>query len=334
MKQLDILTIGDIATDIFIKIKEAEEVCDSDGGDCKLCLDFGAKIPYESVDTCHAVGNSPNVAISISRLGLKSGLMANIGGDQNGTDCITVLKDENVDLNFIKKENEKITSNHYVLWYRGERTILTKHEEYNYEWTKTKESEEYNSPAWIYLSSLGEKSLRFHDEIVSYLKRHPNVKLAFQPGTFQIKLGAEHFKDIYQRSNIFLCNYEEAKKILNTEEESISKLLKQIYDLGPKIVIITNGTKGAYSYDGNEILFIKALEQKPVESTGAGDAFSSAFMAAICLGKNISEALSWGAINSASVISFVGPHKGLLNRDQIEDKIKKLSDDYKPTILD
>lgn len=334
MKQLDILTIGDIATDIFIKIKEAEEICDSDGDDCKLCLDFGAKIPYESVDTCHAVGNSSNVAISVSRLGLKSGLMTNIGGDQNGSDCIKVLENENIDLNFIKKEDQKITSNHYVLWYKGERTILTKHEEYNYEWTKTNETKEYNSPSWIYLSSLGEKSLRFHDEIVSYLKRHINVKLAFQPGTFQIKLGAEHFKDIYKRSNVFLCNHEEAKKILNTDEESISKLLKQIYDLGPKIVVITNGIKGAYSYDGNEVLFIKALEQKPIESTGAGDAFSSAFITAIFLGKNTSEALLWGAINSASVISFVGPHKGLLNRSQIEDKVKNMSNDYQPTKID
>lgn len=330
MKQIDILAIGDIATDIFIKIKQAEEVCDPDGDDCKLCLDFGAKIPYESVDTCHAVGNSSNVAIAVSRLGFKSALMTNIGGDQNGSDCIKVLENENIDLNFIKKEDQKITSNHYVLWYNGERTILTKHEEYNYEWIKTKESEEYNSPSWIYLSSLGEKSLRFHDEIASYLKRHINVKLAFQPGTFQIKLGAEHFKDIYQRSNIFLCNHEEAKKILNTKEESISKLLKQIYDLGPKIVVITNGTKGAYSYDGNEILHVKALEQKPMESTGAGDAFSSAFVSAIFLGKEIKEALIWGSINAASVISFVGPHRGLLNRDQIEDKIKNMSKDYLP----
>ena len=319
MKQLDILTIGDIATDIYIKIKDAEAVCDTDGNDCKLCLEFGAKIPYESVEICHAVGNSSNVAISSSRLGLKSGLMTNIGDDQNGINCLKVLEEEKVDLNFIKKEKGKITSNHYVLWYKGERTILTKHEDYNYEWTKTKESKEYNLPAWIYLSSLGEKSLSFHQEIVNYLKSHVNVKLAFQPGTFQIKLGVEQFKEIYQRSNVFLCNKDEAKTILNSEEESISKLLKQIYDLGPKIVIITDGNKGAYSYDGNEILFIKAFEQKPIESTGAGDAFSSAFVTAIFLGKSISDSLIWGSVNSASVISFAGPHKGLLNQTQIED---------------
>lgn len=331
MKQLDILSIGDIATDVFIKIKEAEEVCGSDGNDCKLCLDFGAKIPYESVDTCHAVGNSSNVAISLSRLGLSSGLMTNIGDDQNGKDCRDVLKKENVDINFIKKEENKITSNHYVLWYKGERTILTKHEAYNYEWTNTSISQEYHSPSWIYLSSLGETSIPFHDEISKYLEKHINVKLAFQPGTFQIKLGYEKLKDIYKKTDIFICNKEEAEKILDIQEEEITILLKKISELGPKIVVITNGNKGAYSYDGSEILFIKALEQKPIESTGAGDAFSSAFMTAILLEKNISEALSWGAINSASVILFIGPHKGLLSRNQIEKQVINLSNDFKPT---
>jgi len=83
----------------------------------------------------------------------------------------------------------KSTNHNYVLWYDIDRTILVKHQNFEREWTKTKESEEYNSPTWIYLSSLGEGSVRFHDEIIDYLKRHINVKLAFQPGTFQINSG-------------------------------------------------------------------------------------------------------------------------------------------------
>ncbi len=333
MKQLDILTIGDIATDIFIKIKEAEAVCDPDGNDCKLCLDFGAKIPYESVETCHAVGNSSNAAISASRLGLKSGLMTSMGDDQNGFDCLKVLEEEGVDLNFIKKEKDKITSNHYVLWYKGERTILTKHEKYNYEWTKTKESEDYQTPSWIYLSSLGENSISFVEEILKYLDRHTHVKLAFQPGTLQIKQGYEKLKEIYKKADIFLCNKEEAEKILNTNNEEISKILKGVFGLGPKLVVITDGAQGAYVYDGNKVWFIRAFETKPIESTGAGDAFSSTFVSAILLGKNISEALIWASVNAASVISFTGPHKGLLNKNQIEDYIKNIPDDYKPTII-
>ena len=81
MKQVDILAIGDIATEPFIKIKEAEAKCDVDGEHCKLCLNYGGKIPYESAEICHAVGNSSNVAISASRLGLNSYLISYIGDD-------------------------------------------------------------------------------------------------------------------------------------------------------------------------------------------------------------------------------------------------------------
>lgn len=331
-KQLDILAVGDLAVDVFIKIKDAEEKCDANGGHCKLCLNYGGKIPYESAEVCYATGNSSNVAISASRLGLKTGLMTNIGSDKNGESSVEELKKENVDVNFIKIEADKPTNYHYVLWFGDERTILVKHEKYEYEWTNTKESQEYNSPKWVYLSSLGEDSITFHNNISEYLKRHVDVKLAFQPGTFQIKQGYEKLKDIYERTEVILCNHEEAKIILKTEEEEISKLLKMMHALGPKIVVITDGEKGAYSFDGVEVLFVKSFSDdlSVVESTGAGDAFSSAFISALCKDKSISEGLLWGAINAKSAISFVGPHKGLLTEEQIEEQIKNVSDDNKP----
>ena len=209
--------------------------------------------------------------------------------------------------------------------------------------TKTKDVKEDSAPAWIYLSSLGEDSLSFYSEITEYLKRHVKVKLAFSPGTFQIKLGTEALKDIYQRTEVFICNHEEAQAILKTpahphegsgaggEEEDITILLKIIHDLGPRIVVITDGIKGAYSYDGSDVLFIKAFTEQPaVESTGAGDAFSGAFVGALALGKNISDALVWGMANSRSVVLYVGPHKGLLTKNQIEEYIKNIREDYKP----
>lgn len=328
MKNIDILAIGDIATDVFIKIKEAEAKCDIDGEHCKLCLNYGGKIPYESAEVCPATGNSSNVAICTSRLGLKTALMANIGDDQDGIDCLDVLKKEKIDTSFIKKEVGKQTNYHYVLWYNRDHTILTKHEKYKYEWIKTEE--EHDSPAWIYLSSLGEESLTFYNEIIEYLKKHTEVKLGFQPGTFQIKLGTEVLKDIYKNTEVFVCNHEEAQVILKVSEENIPKLTKMIYDLGPKIVVITDGIKGAYSYDGSEVLFMKAFTLPAVESTGAGDSFSGTFVGALALGKDIREALVWSMINSMSVVSYVGPHKGLLTKNQIEEYLKSVPGDYKP----
>jgi sugar/nucleoside kinase (ribokinase family) len=332
--QIDILAIGDIATEPFIKINDAEAKCDLEGEHCKLCLTFGGKIPYESALICHAVGNSSNVAIGASRLGLNSYLASYIGNDNSGKENIEQLTKENVHTNYVSTIDGLESNYHFVLWYGTERTILVKHTEFPYSFPL----KEIKEPKWIYLSSLASNSTDYHKEIISYIKEHKNVSLAFQPGTFQIKLGAEALKDIYENSKVFFSNYEEAVRILKVEEkdlpldknESVTKLLKMVYDLGPKIVVITDNINGSYAYDGNDVFYMKAFFQNVVESTGAGDAFSCAFTTALVLDKDIKTALMWGAANAASVISYVGPHKGLLNKNQIEEYVLKVEDDYKP----
>lgn len=326
-KQIDILAIGDIATDVFIKIKEADTEYDKEDGGWKLCLDYGGKIPYESKELCYAVGNSSNVAISISNLGLKSSLISYVGKDEIGNENIKKLNEENVQTDYIKIVDGLESNYHYVLWYKGERTILVKHTEFPYSFPK-----ELEEPKWIYLSSLASNSISYHNEISEYIENHPNVFLAFQPGTLQIRLGVDAINNLYKNAKVLLCNQNEAQKILGVKENDIPKLLKMMYEIGPKIVIITNGIKGAYSYDGNEILFMNAFydKNKTIEVTGAGDSFSGAFMAALVLGKTIFDALIWGAVNAKSVVEYVGPHKGLLNRDQIEEYIKNIPEDYKP----
>jgi sugar/nucleoside kinase (ribokinase family) len=327
-KQIDFLSIGDIATEPFIKIKEAEEKCDPDGNYCKLCLDYGGKIPYESNEVCHAVGNSSNVSIALSRLGMNSYLASYVGDDVTGSDNIKQLKIENVKTDYLNVIKGLESNYHYVLWYGAERTILVRHTEFPYSF-----SLDTPEPKWIYLSSLASNSLDYHKTIGEYLNKHPNVSLAFQPGTFQIKFGIGPLSDIYRNTKVLFCNHEEAEKILNTKEKDIPKLIKMMHKLGPKIVVITDGENGSYSYDGDVILFMKAFYHKPIETTGAGDSFSGAFIAALFLDYSISDAMIWGAVNSSSVVSYVGPHKGLLNRKQIEEFIKDISPEDKPIIL-
>ena len=109
MNKIDILAIGDIAAEPFIKIKDndAEETCSPVDGHCKLCLNFGGKIPYESNKICHAVGNSSNFAIGTSRLGLNSALMTNLGNDEDGNECLDVLKKENIDTSHFINRNPR-----------------------------------------------------------------------------------------------------------------------------------------------------------------------------------------------------------------------------------
>ncbi len=323
-KKYDFVAIGDIVTDAFIKIKDAAVHCNINNESCELCVRFGDKVPYESVTVIKAVGNSPNAAVSAARLGVSSALIATVGADQNGKDCLDQLEKEHVGIEYMKMNTEYPTNYHYVLWYDVERTILVKHAPFPY-------SLPINMPApkWLYLSSMGENSIDYHHEIAAYVKAHPETKLAFQPGTFQMKLGVEALKDVYEETDVFFCNVEEAQRILKIEEHDKVKLMQGLMGLGPKLICMTDGFNGAYTYDGTDAHFIGIYPHTPFERTGAGDAFASTFTVALLLGMSPDQALSWGPINSMSVVQKIGAQEGLLNRQQLLDFLSKAPEEYK-----
>jgi sugar/nucleoside kinase (ribokinase family) len=326
-KQIDFLAIGDIVTDAFIELQDAWIETDNPEQNKELCMKFGDKLPYKKVDVIPAVGNSPNAAVSAHRLGLKTALLTDVGDDFFGNEQIQTLKSNGIDTTYVSQHKGLESNYHYVLRFGPERTILVKHSEFPYKFPKIEPA-----PRFIYLSSLGENSLPYHGEIARYLKEHPSTKLAFQPGTFQMKLGKDVLKDLYQLSYLFFCNKEEAQKILDTKESDIKNLLKMMREIGPKIVIITDGPNGSYVFDGIEYWFIPMYPDPapPVDRTGAGDSFSSTFTSVIALGKKIPEALSWGPINSMSVVQYVGAQKGLLHKDKLEMFLNEAPKSFAP----
>ena len=321
MDEFDFVAIGDITTDAFIELKDASVNCSTD--DCMLCMRWGDKIPFNKATVVKGVGNSANAAVSASRLDLQSALVSNVGNDENGEDCIETMRSEGVNVKYIDIESGKKTNYHYVLSLEAERTILVKHEDFQYEVPKIKTN-------WIYFSSIGENAIDFHDEVAKFVNDN-NTKLAFQPGTFQINLGAKRLKKVYQNTEVFFCNKQEAQRILSKETEEIKELLKGISSLGPKITVITDGPDGAYTYDGKEFLYIPAYPdpKPPLERTGAGDAFSSAFVSFLAQGMTIEEALTRAPINSMSVVQYIGAREGLLTMKKIEEYLRDAPENYR-----
>lgn len=328
LKQLDFLAIGDTVVDAFIELQDARVHCDINNDNCTISMRFGDKIPYKNLKVVSGVGNSPNAAVSAARLGLNSAIITHVGDDQHGKDCIDSLRKNQVVTDFIQTQKGLDTNYHFVLSFDAERTILIKHTEFQYDFPSIIGN---TQPSWIYFSSVAPNSLHYHEQIGDYLKAHPNVKFAFQPGTFQINLGAEKLKDIYQRTEVFFCNKEESQKILKTKSNEIIDLLKGIFSLGPKIVCITDGPKGAYAYDGVNAWYQPMYPdpKPPVERTGAGDSFSSTFTSALAYGLSVEEALSWGPVNSMSVVQYIGAQEGLLTRKGLEEFLENAPLDYK-----
>lgn len=309
----DFVAIGDITTDAFIKLKDAEELMDH--GVRELCVRFGDKVPYEEVIEVRAVGNAANAAVAAARIGLSSAFVTWIGDDDNGQKCLETVRAQGVADEYVTTQNGKKTNYHYVLMYGPERTILIKHESYDYHLPQFTEP-----PRYIYFSSISESAKEFHHELARYIAAHPETKLVFQPGTFQIKLGKDELKDVYAVTEIFFCNKEEAQEILGTKEDDVLKLMQGIRSLGPKIVAVTDGPKGSNILDDNGAWHLPMYPDPapPVSRTGAGDATASTTTSYIALGYPVEEALMRGLINAASVVQGVGAQTKLLKKDDIE----------------
>lgn len=326
-KPLDFVAIGDTVIDAFIKLGVGHVQETSQGPE--LCIPYGAKVPFESVTVVPAVGNSANAAVAASRLGLSSALVTFLGNDANGESCIRRLKDENVITDFITREVGKPTNYHYVLWFGDDRTILIKHAPFVSKLPSIRE------PKWIYLSSLGEHARELHFEVADYKKAHPDVRIAFQPGTFQLNMKHD-LDELYKVTDVLCMNKEEAQELLDTDEHEMKELLDGLERLGPPTVIVTDGHAGAYMKSENTYFNMPIFPDlaPPLERTGAGDAFFSTFVSYLVKGCDAAYAIRRAPINSMNVVQYIGAQEGLLSEEQIEEHLKKAPKEYELKILE
>ncbi len=325
-----LLAIGDIFTDAFIELRqESAKIIKDESGEW-LALPFGQKPPYDHVDIIRSVGPSPNAAVSAARLGLDVSLMAWVGDDDTGREAIEHLRGEQISDQSMVTEAGKKTSYWYVLRYGADRTMLVKSEKYAYEWR-----DPAVKPDWIYLSYIGEDSWGLHEALLDYLERNPEIKLAFQPGTFHFQWGREKLASIYSRAEIVVMNREEAVSVTGASYDDLKALADAFHALGPKIVVVTDGPNGSYASYGGKLVTIPNYPDPapPLDRTGAGDAFASTIVSALALGKTMDEALTWAPINSMSVVQKMGAQAGLLHREDIQEHIAKAPEEYKVTEL-
>ena len=329
MSQPYILAIGDIFTDAFIKLNEDVARIETDeNGEKRLSLPLGSKPPYDGVDIVQGVGPAPNAAVATARLGVATSLVSFLGDDQVGKDAVAYIASEGIATDQISMQASLKTSYYYVLRYGAERTILVKNEAFEYKWVDPAEE-----PEWIYLALMSNDSWEFHEGLMAYLEAHPQVKLAFQPGTFHFKWGVEKLAALYRRTHIIVLNREEAVDITGESYDSIRGLAHALHNLGPQKVVITDGPNGSYaSYDFKLVTIPNYPDPAPpVDRTGAGDAFASTIVAALALGESMDTALTWAPINSASVVQKLGAQAGLLHREEVDQFLADAPEWYKLT---
>ncbi len=305
----DLVSIGDCTIDTLLMVHDAEVNCKLHADRCVICFNFADKIP---VDKLHrkVAGNAANNAVGSSRLGMKTGIYTIVGNDGTGGQIKEALKKEKVGLDYLIHDPKKETNSSVVINFGGERTILVYHAKRTYNLPKNIKTK------WIYYTSVGRDHSRLNNQLVRLVKEK-KIKLGYNPGTYQLRAGLNHMKNVLAVCEVVFVNKEEAARIVGAQFDTRHYLMA-LHKLGPKIVVITDGRNGSFAFDGAKFWQMGILNTPVVERTGAGDSFATAFIAALFYKKTVPTAMCWGTCNSSSVIMKYGPQDGLLTKSGME----------------
>lgn len=321
----DVITVGSATIDIFAYTDKNLFLCidgNRKGKQCYISYPAGEKILLSKIDYTVG-GGGTNTAVSFSRLGFRTAYLGHIGLDSEGTRVVDELSKEGIP--FIGTRGKQKTNTSIVLDSFGhDRTLLIYKEASDFLDFNQLNKEQLKA-RWFYFSSMIGKSFTATESIAALAKKN-RIKVAFNPSEYQACKGKKALKRMLDCTDALILNKQEAQFLLKTRSEDVAALLKGLSSCGRKISVvgITDGRNGADVYDGRFVYHLDAAKSlKIVETTGAGDAFASTFIAGLMMRLPIEKALKLGMVNAESVIMHHGAKNKLLSRKEILALMKK-----------
>lgn len=314
---MKIITIGSATLDVYLlskafKLVKSKRFLTGMGS----CLTLGSKNAVADifVDTG---GGATNAAVTFANLGISVSCLTRVGDDLFGREVQRVLKEKKVKMDLLQIDKTRPTSYSTLLMISsGQRSILAYRGASNFI-----EMPEKVSADWFYITSLG-GNLKLLDKIFDFAAKN-KIKIAWNPGSGELKLGLEKLQKYIARAAVFNVNREEAAQLCRVKYEEMNVMIKKLSGVASHVVI-TDGGAGAFVLYNNELWFAASLGTKPVSTTGAGDAFGSGFCAGLALKHDVDYALRLAILNSDGVIREMGAKNGLLEKLPSEEDLKKV----------
>ena len=303
-----IVSLGSALQDIYLI--DHDDFVGTKKGDVEKLeqINIGSKVDIDKI-SFEVGGGGTNSAVSFARHGHEAIFIGNVGNDPASEAIENLLDDEGIDTSYITHLDKQQTGVSVVLLdtKTGERTILT-YRGASAKFNNLDENDlETINPDWMYVTSLRgdmDTLLRFFE------KAHElGCKIMFNPGKLELK-EKKKLLGLLEDVDVLLVNKSEASEIVPGKvlEELVSHLGAYC-----KTVIITTGAMGAIATNGEETYRFGIYEDLPVkDTTGAGDAFGSGFLAHLAAGHSFKDSLIFGSANSTSVVTKLGAKRGIL----------------------
>ncbi len=289
-----------------------------------VALKEGSKVELKTVDY-QLGGGAANSAAAFAKLGYHAFVISKVGTDQEGLSIKKTLKQRGIETHLMSTSKNARTGtsyilpcasgNHAILVHRGANLTLAK---------KDLHLDQLAKFDLMHITSLSGDTAKLLPIITRAAKKH-NIFVACNPGSSQLTVNVQALKDSLRFIDVLICNQFEAQLLFALIKPkarfSEKTYLKTVCTLGPKVVAVTCGKNGVYATDGEKIYFQPVIPTKITSTVGAGDAFSSTFVAYLADGNPVKSALLAGSTQSAYVLKKIGATEGLLDLQTLKKTI-------------
>ncbi|OIW06240.1 hypothetical protein TanjilG_32671 [Lupinus angustifolius] len=246
-----------------------------------------------------APGGAPaNVAVGISRLGGSSAFIGKVGADEFGYMLADILKQNDVDTSGMRFDTNARTALAFVtlradgerefLFFRNPSADMLLHEsELDITLMKQAKILHYGS-----ISLIEEPCRSAHLAALSIAKKSgailsydPNLRLALWPSAEAARKG---IMSIWDQADIIKISEDEITFLTGGDDPyDDNVVLKKLFHPNLKLLIVTEGSKGCRYYTKEFRGRVAGVKVKPVDTTGAGDAFVSGFLYSVASDQSI-----------------------------------------------
>lgn len=245
-------------------------------------------------------GSTANVAVGLSRLGNSCEFLGCCGEDSDGKLLKDSFLDEKVGISGLLSHPDWRTPGAFIAVNpQGERIMYSLGGDALYTDPAQLNGSDLTSADAIYIGEAfsgvaAEAAARIHDA---------GGKVFFGPGGVMCSFGLKELAPtIACCDTLFLSRTELAQ----LTEDNIDSGAEKLLAIGAKAIVVTDGSKGAHRYTSQGHISVPALKVTAVDTTGAGDAFTAAFIHSELSGASPENALQFACKAAAFAITKTG----------------------------
>ncbi|MFC1711583.1 carbohydrate kinase family protein [Patescibacteria group bacterium] len=310
MKTAKILVAGSNVIDLIFQ----GEVFDKRKVKDRLSLAIGGKYVPTNFYQLFG-GGGGNSSISLTNQDFDVMLWSHVGNDGFGRQIVRNLKKSKVKTNLVKFKASATPVSTILLTTKGERTIITYRSDSDLLDLSNSVLREMKKRDWFVLYSLTKCPKKDKLAILKEAKKN-NLKVFLSLHGSEYFKGYDYLKDYFKYCDIMHLNAHELADIFGGNAPDFNfKKTNFASKLKLPLLLVTHDIHGSYAYTAQKIYYHPIIKEKhKVDTTGAGDAYSSGFLGEYIKTDSIEKAMYFATKNATSVIEQLGAQNGLIKR--------------------